>query len=399
MESTILPAKEFDQGTTTASPDIQTYMQAMCDEAKAHGFDPDGLLSRAQAITSRQDADVMVEALHEAATLFFLQWKKARQEKQPVKALAIARLFNGITYQTRDLHKRFDLFETDHLKTLETTLKRRQNYIDTSPERFIDAIEQAAQAHTHERAWPWVVLPTFARQPYGRILLLKIDLEAFDECIFVTQPFFLEGECTLYHTHGQNWAVSRPLGNAHNQNTHINTLWLPRQPEKPFPLVKIDTAEYDSSEAVLVPPRIIHGIEKQASQPLDIPTLSELLIDQQLKTKMIEQTRFGELSCLHVYCPHLSLAKTLADSPIVRDDERFFIENDMIVFDHQAETIWSGGGGSWPRRMIEYGTTGEHCGMCFEDDPRKENLDPVMIAEWFIQVPAPQIVKYKQATA
>jgi hypothetical protein len=66
----------------------------------------------------------------------------------------------------------------------------------------------------------------------------------------------------------------------------------------------------------------------------------------------------------------------------------------MIVFDHFARNIWSGGGGSWPRRMVEFGVTGDHCGICFEDDPRRENLDPRLIYDWLIESPPPQLIKY-----
>ena len=96
-----------------------------------------------------------------------------------------------------------------------------------------------------------------------------------------------------------------------------------------------------------------------------------------------------------MYFPDLTLAKEIIKSPIAQADEQFFIENDMIVFDHQAKTIWSGGGGSWPQRMVDFGTTGDHCGICFEDDPRKENLDPRQISDWFVASPPPEISVYK----
>ncbi len=97
---------------------------------------------------------------------------------------------------------------------------------------------------------------------------------------------------------------------------------------------------------------------------------------------------------MHIYCPDPTLAQVLADSPIVQEDSQFFIENDMIVFDHVREAIWSGEGGSWPKRMVEFGTTGEHCGICYEDDPRRENLDPAKIWKWLIKRPPPQILRF-----
>ena len=155
-----------------------------------------------------------------------------------------------------------------------------------------------------------------------------------------------------------------------------------------------DRAEYRCGDVAIVPPRLIHGISRKRCRSLSIPTLGEMLSDHERCQTWIDQTRFGEQSCLHVYCPDPQLSTLLADSPFVQEDSRFFIEYDMIVFDHYAETIWTGGGGSWPRRMIEFGTTGEHCGLCFEDDPRKENLDPQQVYDWFLVSPAPELIKF-----
>jgi hypothetical protein len=244
---------------------------------------------------------------------------------------------------------------------------------------------------THERAWPWVVLPTFPRQPYGRILLSSIRLDDADCWLFITQPFFLSGKCTLFHTHGQNWAVSRPLGNGADTNAHLNTMWTPRTATAPYPLVQVGHAEYTNDTVVIIPPRTIHGISRKRTPARDIPPLKELLNDRARRDQWIAETRFGEKASLHVYHPHKSLVETLANSPILKEDERFFIEHDMIVFDHHAQSIWAGGGGSWPKRMIEFGPTGEHCHLCFEDDPRRENLDPQIVHDWLLESPPPDV--------
>ena len=373
-QPTILPSLDFDIGTKTAAPDIQSQMAAIQEEARAHNLDYQALREQADSATGR-DAPGVMRALLEAATIFYLQWRRARQQQEVTNALALARLFNGLTYQARTLHKRYDLIDTAHLQRLTAALQKGRRYL-VDPDYLAQALAVAATAHTHDRAWPWVVLPTFVRQPYGRILLLKVNLDDVQTPIFVTQPFFLEGQSTLYHTHGQNWALARPLGQGEYPNTHLNTMWEPRCREQPFPLVQLDEAEYSNTDTVVIPPRVIHGITRKPSQPQPIPPLSEILSDDNLKAELINNTRFGELGCMHIYCAHPPLAEQLAKSPVVQSDDRFFMENDMIVFDHVSEIIWSGAGGSWPRRMIEFGTHGEHCGLCFEDDPRKENLDP-----------------------
>lgn len=396
-QAKILPAEAFDCGTTTASPDIYAQMQTILAEAIHNGLDVENLCRQTKQAT-QTTAPRLLAALHEAATLLFLQWQRARRAGEQIEALALARLFNGLTYDARFLNERFQLVATDHIEALSHALGNELDFANFDPKELAQHMETAAQAHTHERAWIWVVLPTFARQPYGRILLTKVDIPNSPNPLFVTQPFFLEGQCTLFHTHGQNWAYSRPLGDCTEQNRHINTLWLPRKPDNPFPLDLLELAEYCSGEVAIVPPKLIHGISKKRCTNELIPTLPELLNNEALKATWIARTRFGELACLHIYCPHLPLIEELTNCPLVQTNEKFFIEYDMIVFDHYAETIWSGGGGSWPRRMIEFGTTGEHCGICFEDDPRKDNLNPSLVYEWLVQTPPPSLVKYQAAT-
>ena len=390
---TILPSIEFDAGTTTAAPDVQSCMRRISAEMRRHRFDLDVLCLRTKQATLAE-APALLTQLHNAAAILFLQWTRCRQDRDHIETLAFARLFNGVTRDARLLHKRFHLFETAHIEAFQQALSRLALGDVFEPEQIAVHMRKAALAHTHERAWAWVVLPTFARQPYGRILLFKVDVDQFEHPIFVTQPTFLTGQCTLFHTHGQNWAYSAPLGAAAGRNTHLNSLWMPRERDVAFPLNLEDLAEYRSGDVAIVPPRLIHGISRKRCSALPIPSLPNMLRNRQRCQDWIDQARFGEQSCLHVYCPDTALHHHLANSPFVKENNQFFIEYDMIVFDHYEESIWCGGGGSWPRRMIEFGTTGEHCGVCFEDDPRKENLDPSEVYDWFIESPAPPLIKY-----
>ncbi|MEM7116081.1 MAG: hypothetical protein AAF614_26810 [Chloroflexota bacterium] len=392
--ASVLPAQDFDCGTTTAAPDIRVDMQTVLVEARCHGLDIEALCHQAKTATEEM-APTLMEAIHDAAAVIFLQWRRARQANKQTQALALARLFNGLTYDARALNTRFGLISTEHIDALATSLQQEIDYDDFDPREIARHMDVCAQAHTHELAWLWVVLPTFARQPYGRILLTKADIPNSPNPIFVTQPFFLEGQCTLFHTHGQNWAYSRPLGFGDGQNWHINSLWMPREPCTPYPLDLLDLTPYSAADVAVLPPKLIHGISKKRCTNERIPTLSELLSDEAAKAEWIARTRFGERACLHIYCPHLPLINSLTDCPLVQTNEKFFIEYDMIVFDHYEETIWSGGGGSWPRRMIKFGTTGDHCGICFEDDPRKDNLDPQTVFDWLIQTPPPSLLTYR----
>ncbi len=257
----ILPAEEFDRGTTTAPPNIRDRMAGIRENAAAHGLDI-GHLSRQVQTASSHEALGVLDALHNAAALLFLQWKSAQQTEETETTLAFARLFNGLTYLARDLNTQFALVEDEHLDDLADTLKAGVKK-DIDPAYLARALQVAAKAHTHERAWLWVVLPTFARQPYGRILLRKVDLYHCANPIIVTQPFFLTGQSTLFHTHGLNWAISRPLGEGEVRHIHINKLWAPRSPKEPFPLIQIDMAEYRNQDTVGIPPKVIHGISNE----------------------------------------------------------------------------------------------------------------------------------------
>lgn len=380
----------------TAATDILNQMQKILTEAKEVGL----FISQASTAAKTADADsapAAMQALHDIATLLFVQWQKAQQAGETCCTLAYARLFNGLTHNARELNERHPVVATDHLDQMAADLAGDVCFEKFDPSCVATIMQRAAEAHTHERGWIWTVLPTFENQPYGRILLRKVQPAALTQPIFVTQPYFLAGRSTLFHTHGQNWAFSRPLGKCGTGNSHLNTLWMPHCREKAFPLDQIDHAEYCNKTVVVVPPRMIHGIARCRCCDQDYPTLAELMQDTTLKAKWIGQTRFGENACMHIYCPDPSLMQELKQSPFVQEDEKFFIEYDMIVFDHLANTIWSGGGGSWPLRMIRYGTTGEHCGICFEDDPRKEDLDPCEVAKWFVQDPPPGLIRYEFA--
>lgn len=385
------PAEAFDCGTATATPDIVAVMTAVTDMARENGLDLQALCQQCKT-TTKKEAPKVLQAVHNAASLLFLQWQRAIQKKAKIESLALARLFNGLTYGARFLDARFDLIDKKHLNRLAEMVKKALTLKEFDPEKLGDYLNRTALAHTHERGWAWVVLPTFAKQPYGRILLTKIEIPGFRHPIFVTQPFFLPGQSTLFHTHGQNWAYSRPLGPASAHNTHINTLWMTNSGRDPFPLELIDLADYESEQVAILPPKVIHGIARKRGWGYVIPSLPELLQDDRLQAEWIAKNRFGELACMHIYCPCKRTSDHLKLSPFCLENDKFFIEYDMIVFDHLEKTIWSGGGGSWPRRMIEYGTTGAHCGICFEDDGRKENLDPEAVNRWFIQKPVPPLI-------
>ncbi len=281
--------------------------------------------------------------------------------------------------------------------TRETAAYQQNNLHRLEIIDVVDAIETAAKKRTHEVAWPWVVLPTIPGQPYGRILLGKADTGDPRFPAVVTQPTFLTGKMTMPHSHGQNWGVSRSLG-----KPHINTSWEAKTRENPFPLQlsKDGKAYYDASVVVVIPPRVIHGISAAKTDKRSTYSLEEIAqMDSSTQMQIIDAERVGETSCLHIYFPDPALVSAFNATNLPDGNPDFFIEYDMVVFDQRSEEdtgIWSGGGGAWTRRMIQFGATGDHCGICFnENDPRRENLDPVLVYDNFLDHPTPRIQIYK----
>jgi len=398
----VLPSQVFDTSFTTASNDIRLNQGKIRRTMLDWGVDLHTMESLSKA-SSVPDARQKVRELHDACTMLFLQWQFARESKDRALELAIARIFNRLTKNARLIHDEYAVFDTAHLTELAASLKAELDAEQTSHtmnvERIANVLATAAAQRTHDKAWAWVVLPTFPRQHYGRILLMKIETRDPRYPIFVTQPFFLSSEATQFHTHGQNWAFATPLGSPNKscssccrQNTHINTLWFPHSPEQAFPLQLLEKTYYGPGTVAVIPPRIIHGISGVRAPEMG-HTLQALTDDSVLRQNQIAQAKFGEMACLHIYRPDWTLSNRLKESPYVHQQERFFIENEMIVFDHRTRTIWSGCGGAWAKRMIQLGPTGEHCATCFsEADQRQENLDAKQVYEWLIQDPPPALL-------
>jgi hypothetical protein len=314
--------------------------------------------------------------------------KNAEGERDRVGEQAIARLFNGMAKAARELHERIPLFDTEHLETLAQSLETQ-----TDPQAIADALHQAASERTHEKAWAWVVLPTFPDQHYGRILLFKVETKDPRYPIIVTQPTFLEGEGTQFHTHGHNVAFATPLGS----DRHINTIWLPASETSVFPLLIQERTSYDTSNVVMIPVGKIHGITKALKHLPHRLSLAELKNQGQAAIEqVVRSARFGEALCLHVYMPNWEAVTELANTYYVKNDPKFFEKNDMIVFNTRTKKVWTGGGGAFPLRALEAATTGDHCGACFiENDPSQEDLDQEVIARDYIRrEPRPVVFQY-----
>lgn len=398
-EEIIVSSSEFDTGAELLPENIQAYINQATNEMAELGYSLSKIKDVGH-IQNETEAHERCAVIHDVATILFVQWERSRQTKDKVAELAFARLVNGLTKAARELHDRFALFDTTHIEILgefladEFSKERLTGEIDV--QAIANELNWAAEQRTHEVSWPWVVLPTFPNQHYGRILLHKVPTADERYPIFITQPTFLSNEATQFHTHGQNWAFARPLGRAINrENSHINTLWEPQNEVTIFPLKLADKSHYDSSTVVIIPPLAIHGISGVRRENQLLPSLVELKNNPDLLNQFSD-VRFGEQSSMHIYLPDPRLSIELSKSPLVQENAAFFIENDMIVFDHKQQAVWSGGGGAWSRRMVEYGRTGEHCGACFvENDPRQENLDQSIILHSYIQLQNPKIVGFQ----
>lgn len=383
---------EFDENPMLAPNEIQAAALVVQHSMLNLGFDLTNLVS--SEVNSLTEALRKLEQLQMAAQLLYSEWLLKREQKNKNSEFAIARLFNSMTSSARKIHTDLGIespFDQSHITNLAHLLSKVLEHSLETGGLDIETIAKAAHItgnhRTHDLAWPWTVLPTFPKQHYGRILLSKVP--GFDQNYpgFITQTTFLAGEITQFHTHGQNIAFARPLGNGeYRENAHINTTWQTASNSEVFPLRQTDRQFYTSGDVAVIPPLSIHGISGARSTESDsciaLDDLERNSIDIYSYTKNI---RFGETSCLHIYMPDVESLGRAQESPFVKEYPSFFIENDMFVFDHQSKVIWAGGGGAWAKRLLSYGRSGEHCGACFtENDPRLEYLSEEDVLNWHL---------------
>ena len=396
QSTVVVDSSDLDTSLLVTPENIQRAATAVIQQMQDLGFDL-GSLSHACTESNLDAVEIAVEKIEKAASILYVQWEIARRNHSKIQELAIARLFNGILKDARQADARHQLFDKRHIQFLGNALTETSDAdLGTKTDKtasIVMVINSSAKARVHELSWPWVMLPTFPQQHYGRILLLKVPSHDERFPTFITQTTFLAGEGTQFHTHGQNWAFARPLGS--RNNIHINSLWEPNSTQQIFPLRHVNKAYYDSNDVVVIPPRAIHsiyGARKPVQELLDFATLRQNLdyID-----RYTDEVKFGENSCMHVYRPDWQLVEEFKYSPLVQKNSTFFVENDMFVFDHLHQKIWSGRGGAWARRMMTYGPEGEHCGACFtENDPRQENIDSLLVAQWYALSQAPKLITY-----
>lgn len=406
----VLSPDEFNTGVPpeTVPEKERAIMNGLQEEMKASGFDLVRLYMEIGKILrpnkkSPENAKLLFRRLHDSACVLFLHWSDAHRRRDGDVERATARLFNLVTLIARKLDGEYNLVDRSHIDRLENYVKkdlqmeRIGRAIETEyvydPESIANELRIAAKGHTHEKAWIWVVLPTYPKQHYGRILLRTIKLYETKDLVLIVQPTFTDGEATLFHTHGQNWGFSCPLGQ-NGENRHINTMWQLHSDTQLFPLKQLPkemggNTFYYSGDIAIIPPKSIHGIAgaRTKSPHMQLKKFAELSEKERRET--IEGVRFGENSCLHIYKMEVSVSNEFEKVPVEmipgKPEKDFFEKNDMIVFDHINKRVWSGSGGAWERRMLTFGPTGEHCGICFkENDTRRENIPDELVLKRFV---------------
>jgi len=389
---TVIHSDELDQKVNFAPKEIQAAAAVISATMLDFGFDLNALLSE---VSIPHEAMLRLSQIQQSAQLLYSEWQINRKSNNRNGELAVARLFNSMTARARKIHNNLQEkspFDQSHITDLANDISRELRFTLEHGGTNLEAIAQAANIagdrRTNNLAWPWTVLPTFPKQSYGRILLSKVPGFHPDFPCFITQTTFLAGEITQFHTHGQNIAFARPLGNsAKRENAHINTTWKTASKEQVFPLVQTDRQFYTSGNVAIIPPLAIHAIsgsrKAESSEFIPINQLRDASPED--VSEYAKKILFGETSCLHIYLPDIQSMQIAEGSPFVTDNPKFFIENDMIVFDHQANLIWTGGGGAWAKRMLTYGANGEHCGACYtENDPRLENISGQTVLDWHL---------------
>lgn len=396
---TTIPREPLDDDIHLAPVSVTKKAIEIQNEMTTLGFDMLSLREETADIVDVVHAVETVDTIRTAAAVLYGEWQVDRKTKNKIGELATAKLINGLTRSARELDKRFHLFDHSHIEALGREVAAEAATEDLrgsiNLQRIADALNHAGDEHTDDKAWPWVVLPTFPKQHYGRILLQQVPGVDERYPAFITQPTFLSGEGTQFHTHGQNWAFARPVGRASEQsNSHINTLWKPTEPVV-FPMQQLSKDYYRSNNVVIIPPRAVHAITGVRVDNGPLLSVADLLKSGYNVRAYADAILFSGHSSMHIYRPDMSLARELVNSPLVKRDEKFFMDNDMIVFDHTTQNIWSGGGGAWSRRLIEFGPSGEHCGACFvENDARNENINPQEVLAWYAKPEDASIISF-----
>ena len=406
----------FDRGESdeTTTPEVRGKGAVLREGLSKVGYDIGALTDPANEALPATEAEKVFRTIHDASAVVFLQWNLSHGKNDKPTEYAAARIFNRLTDAARMIGQKHSLIEVSHIDHLHDAIYAEMvNDFATSDKanplydskRLAIATERAGRERTHENAWPWVVLPTFPDQHYGRILLDTVEISRNPYKTYITQSTFIDGEATLFHTHGLNWSFSRPLG-ADGANTHVNTLWQPKSREQAFPLVQLEAknhgkAEYDGGNVIVIPPRVIHAVAGKRKNPPEMSLEDIGKLSEPQKKELIEKTRFGEYSSLHIYRPDKSLSRTFSKEPPVVDGEErrdFFVVYDMIVFNHKTGRVWAGAGGAWEKRMREFGPTGEHCpekACITEDCSQQVLLDHAKVYDSFIQKPSPSLIVHE----
>lgn len=414
----------------TLAPGEEARLAGVKQLLKTHlDYDIDTLGDRVAALTTpegsrnREHANVVFEELRATSKLLFLQWERTRQLREPGGSreaeFAFAKVFNQVTNHARTLNGEYQMVEQPEIPQLAEAIKQdtireqaervaaeqRGEEYHYDPTRLAQAMEIAARQRTADKAWLYVVLPTHPKQHYGRILLQAVDMpkdpwHPDDPPLkaFITQPFFTEQGGTLRHTHGINWAVSRPLGEG-GTNSHINMLFEPRDGDNPLPMRKAPDEhdgqrEYGNDTVVVIRPRDTHMIignrgreNNKFGEVLLSPSVADLVKmaaqDPREFKRYLDHFEFGALGSMHIYRPDIDLAREFVRDHPFREDDQYFDKADMFVF--EGNTVWAGGGGAWPERsVVRHMEQGTHCGDCFEHDPRDRTLDPKEVVDKFV---------------
>ncbi len=283
----------------------------------------------------------------------FYFWRMNEEAGDWIGLAAAGLMFNQLTKKARNAIKSNpELMDYSYIDELELSLRqaREGDYVDG----VARALSRAAEEHRGLKVFPFVVLPVFANQKYGRQLIRKVSGFVDGYNGYVTQPFFGWSGATLPHTHAINdaWAVS--LGET---NQHINSTLVLKERGALMPGV-VSRAIYKSDQVVFVKAGEIHKIGRLSSGREDLD--GGRLVDWDRLFKII---KFDELACLHVYLPNTDWIKRVPEKY-----RNLFRVNDMVVFEEGKEP-WVGDGGAWEKRSCE------SCGVCYVESDHRESVD------------------------
>ncbi len=335
-------------------------------------------------LAARQKEDGVWESMYEMAALLHSDWQVADRHKNETHAVTVAKLFNALTYQARELRPTLSTKSNSALATLSQGI--HENYTmeadsgEFNQEDIAKKLFVAAHQLTQRDTWAYRLLPSRYGQAYTSMGLFSVAGDAAGLPPTYVTNITVRNTRGFSHMHGLSASFSAPNGNPSdfaNNNEQVNIIWRLNDSVNGFPPRHVSHARYDATNVVSIPPGYLHSIVRPNNQELFTAySLHYLVKDPALVQEVVKNAKFGLYTNTHVYRPTREMLQRFENSPL----SGLWQRAGTIALDHENKSIYAGNLHAMALRMA-YWRRGECCGACFtghnarkvyqEDDTRE----------------------------